>query len=152
MIDKLSKILGITAFVLSAFVLGAYFGFGHGTNFCDVQYPIVGELGWVSDLDPYITYLDRQRIIILFILIFLVGKFIKNKRISHSICLISIIFSMYSIAETIYYKYKFWNETDKYLRLSRELFNYEASITLMLFTLFILEIVLVIQNFRAKQE
>ncbi len=127
-------------------------GFSAGSNFCDVQYPIIGKLGWVSDLDPYITYFNRQRFITLFILIFLIGKLFKNKWISHPICLISIVAPIYSILETIYYKNKFWDENDKYLRLGRELFNYEAAIALTISTLLILEIVMIIQHFRAKHD
>lgn len=150
-INKISNIIGVIVCFLSTFVQGAYTGFLAGSSFCEVKYPIIAG-GWWSHLDPYFSYFDRQRFITFFILIFLVGKLFKNKWISHPICLISIIFPIYSILETIYYKNKFWDESDKYLRLARELFNYEGTIALMLFTLFILEIVLIVQNFQAKQE
>jgi len=149
MIDKVSKILGIVAFLLSTIVLAAYLGFGYGSNLCGVKYPIIGGAWW-SDLDPYITYFNRQRFITLFILIFLIGKAFKNKWITHSVCLLSLIFPIYSILETIYYKNKFWDEADNYLMLGRYMFNYELMLAVVILTLLVLEIILIIRNSQGK--
>lgn len=151
MINRLTLIIGIIACFLSTFVLGTYMGFLVGSSFCEVKYPIIAG-GWVSDLNPYYTYFDRQRLITLSIFVFLIGKNFKNKFLSSVICISSLFLPIYSNSETIYYKIKLWDEADKYLKLQREMFNYELGIGLMVLTLLILEIILIRQNFLGKKD
>lgn len=114
-------------------------------SFCEVRYPMV-DAGWWSDLDPYITYFNIQRFVTLMLLLFLFGKVFSNPWISRPTCLVSIVASLFSILEILYYKSKIWDDNDSYMRMAREMLNYEIAIGVLATTILALELTMLVQD------
>ena len=138
-IPKLSVIIGVTGAFISAFVLGSYTGFSLISTLCDVRYPIIGGLGWVSGLDPYIKAFDYQLFVCVFSVTYLIGKCFRKGWFANMSCLISVVLLAVQIFQLFMIKLPLWNRADAYLRLSHEMFPYELAIVVTTLLLLLCE-------------
>jgi hypothetical protein len=145
-VNKLSKLsigLGVVGCVLSMFGLGSYSGFSLGSAVCEVKYPLIGTLGWVSGLNPYMVAFDNQRLVCLFFITFMLGRCFTKQWVSHLLCTLSLLLLSIQFSQLFILKTRLWNDNDAYLRLAHELYLYDLIVLVTILVLLILEAVMI---------
>lgn len=149
---KLSTVFGFAGCVISGFVFGSYYGYSFVSDVCDFRYPMIGELGWVSGLNPYLKAFDYQRLICLFFFVFLIGRYFRTTIASHVICSSALVLISINLYALFTMKALLWNETDKYLSLARELYAYDLALIFAVLVLVVLEIVMIASQIASKTQ
>ena len=147
----LSRYLGVVSATVSGYVLGCYFGFGSALNLTGVQYPIIEGLGWVSGLNPYSLYFDRQRTVVFCLLLFLIGNLLRKPILKHTTCLIASVVALLQILQVLADKVRFWSESDVYLGLAREMFWCELVVAGIVAVLALLEVAMITQTISERR-
>lgn len=149
------RVLSIASVVLavsvSCYATGLYLGFLNGKDLCGYQYPIIGSIGWVSDLDPYYDYFGRQRLATLFLFSFLVMSFRAQSILFQSIRTFCLLPPMILIGLTLSDKLFGSFRTDPYLSLAQQMTGFEVVEFALLSFAIILELNLVIAAGRSHE-